>query len=129
MNKVALTISSDLLEAIFESAKRLFPKETVFLLRGKKTKISVEVTELLVPPLATYGHSFASLPLHMLPIDFSIVGTVHSHPSGNLNPSVEDINHCFGSVLMIVGFPFASENDVSVYNSKGETLPVHVNKG
>ncbi len=129
MNKVALTISSDLLEAIFESAKRLFPKETVFLLRGKKTKISVEVTELLVPPLATYGHSFASLPLHMLPIDFSIVGTVHSHPSGNLNPSVEDFNHFFGSVLMIVGFPFASENDVSVYNSKGEPLPVHVKKG
>ena len=62
----------------------------------------------------------------MLPMDFSIVGTVHSHPSGNINPSNVDINHFFGRVLMIVGFPFASEENVAVYDSKGEKLQFQV---
>jgi len=126
MTDLAVVISSELLEAIFESGKRLFPRETILLLRGKKRKGLIEVTELVVPPLANYGHGFAGVPLHMLPIDFSIVGTVHSHPSGDVTQSVADCNHLFGSVLMIVGFPFASQENVSVYDSRGEKLPLHV---
>ena len=122
-----VAIVAELLDMIFESARRLYPKETILLLRGKKKKKdSVEVTELVVPPLASYGHSFASMPLHMLPIDFSIVGTVHSHPSGNVNPSMHDFNHFFGSILMIVGFPFVNESNISVYNSHGEKLILHI---
>ena len=126
MRTVTVVIGAELLDAIFESGRRLFPKETILLLRGKKSKDSIEVTELLVPPLADYGHGFASVPLHMLPIDFSIIGTVHSHPSGDVTPSVQDCNHLFGSVLMIVGFPFADEKNVSVYDSGGEKLPLRV---
>lgn len=129
MKRRAVVMSGELLEAILESGRRLFPKEAILLLRGRKTRDSVELTELVVPPLATYGNGFASLPLHMLPIDFSIVGTVHSHPSGDLTPSVEDCNHLFGSILMIVGFPFADETNVSVYGSKGEKVPLHVVRG
>jgi len=128
MKAVAVVISSEILETIFHSAKRLFPKETILLLRGKKTKGSIEITELVVPPLANYGHGFASVPLHMLPIDFSIVGTVHSHPSGDLTPSVEDCNHLFGTLLMIVGFPFAGQENIVVYNSSGDRLPLHVSR-
>ncbi len=126
MRKVTVVISIELLDAIFESGRRLFPKESILLLRGKKTKDSIEVTELIVPPLANYGHGFASVPLHMLPIDFSIVGTVHSHPSGDTTPSIQDRNHFFGSILMIVGFPFADEKNVAIYNSTGEKLTLCV---
>jgi proteasome lid subunit RPN8/RPN11 len=65
----------------------------------------------------------------MLPMDFSIVGTVHSHPSGSLTPSDVDFNHFFGRILMIVGFPYADEQNVAVYNSHGEKLSLHVTKG
>jgi proteasome lid subunit RPN8/RPN11 len=117
-----VSMSAKLLESIFEGAKRLYPKETFLLLRGKKSKNEIRVTDLVVPPLAVYGYSFANLPFHMLPMDFSVVGTVHSHPSGNINPSSVDLNHFFGRVLMIVGFPFSSSQNVAIYDSRGERV-------
>ena len=128
VKSVTVSMSMELLDAIFEGAKRLHPRETILLLRGKKSKDSIRVLELVIPPLATYGRGFANIPLHMLPMDFSIVGTVHSHPSGNLAPSDTDCNHFFGLVLMIVGFPFAGEQNVAVYNCRVERLPLQITK-
>ena len=125
-SNVTVSMSADLLESIFEGAKRLYPKETFLLLRGKKHKDEIRVSDLVVPPLAVYGYGFANLPFHMLPMDFSVVGTVHSHPSGNINPSSVDLNHFFGRILMIVGFPFAGAQNVAVYDSKGEKVQFQV---
>jgi proteasome lid subunit RPN8/RPN11 len=125
---LSVSMSAELLDSIFEGAKRLYPKETFLLLRGKKSKNEIRVSELVVPPLAVYGYGFANLPFHMLPMDFSVVGTVHSHPSGNINPSSVDLNHFFGRILMIVGFPFADAENVAVYNSNGEKLPLQITK-
>ena len=127
-NNLTVSISAELLDSIFEGAKRLYPKETFLLLRGKKSKNEIHVSELVVPPLAVYGYGFANLPFHMLPMDFSVVGTVHSHPSGNIRPSSVDLNHFFGRILMIVGFPFASAQNVGVYDSKGERLQLQITK-
>ena len=128
MKAAATTVQvpEELLDAIFEGARRLYPKETFMLLRGKKSKNAIHVTDLVVPPLAVYGYGFANFPLHMLPMDFSIVGTVHSHPSGNIAPSHVDLNHFLGRILMIVGFPFADAQNVAVYGSNGERLPLQV---
>ena len=126
---VTVVIGREVSGSIFEGARRLYPKETILLLRGKKSKDSIEVRDLVVPPLATYGRGFASLPLHMLPMDFSIVGAVHSHPSGNLSPSHVDFNHFFGRILMIVGYPFAGEKDIAVYDSRGAKLLLRKAKG
>lgn len=122
----AVSISQELLQTIFEGAKNLYPRETILLLRGEKKKNLIAVTELLVPPLASYGRGFANIRLHMLPMDFSIVGTAHSHPSGNLSPSPADLNHFIGVVLMIVGFPFKDEKNVAIYNRAGEKLALQV---
>lgn len=119
-------MSTVLLNSIFEGAKRLYPKETVMLLRGKKSKGLIHVSGLVVPPLAVYGYGFANLPFHRLPMDFSVVGTVHSHPSGNINPSSVDLNQFFGRVLMIVGFPFASTQNAAIYDSNCEKLQLEV---
>ncbi|MGA3060867.1 MAG: Mov34/MPN/PAD-1 family protein [Candidatus Bathyarchaeia archaeon] len=123
---IAVSMSRELLDSIFEGAKRLYPRETILLLRGKKVKDTIRIVDLVVPPLATYGHGFANYQLHLLPMDFSIVGSVHSHPSGNTTPSDVDLNHFLGRILMIVGFPYTSERNVSVYNSCGEKLPIEV---
>jgi proteasome lid subunit RPN8/RPN11 len=119
---MSVLIDEKLLQTVLEGARRLYPKEMILLLRGEKKKNLVNITELVVPPLATYGSRFANIPLHMLPIDFSIVGTVHSHPSGKLIPSTTDLNHVFGTALMIVGFPYKDEKNVAVYNRTGEKL-------
>jgi proteasome lid subunit RPN8/RPN11 len=125
---MSVLIDEELLQAILEGAKRLYPKEMILLLRGEKKKTAVKISEVVVPPLATHGSNFADIRLHMLPMDFSMVGTVHSHPSGNLTPSHIDLNHVFGIVLMIVGFPFAGERNVAVYNRSGETLTLEIFK-
>jgi proteasome lid subunit RPN8/RPN11 len=128
--ETAITVSIDheLLMTIFEGARRLCPRETILLLRGKKKKDMITISELVVPPLANYGQGFAQIRLHMLPMDFSIVGTAHSHPSGNLSPSPADLNHFIGVVLMIVGFPFKDEKNVAIYNRAGEKLALQVPK-
>jgi proteasome lid subunit RPN8/RPN11 len=123
---ITVSISRESLQAIFEGARRVYPRETILLLRGKRKKDLIKVSELVVPPLATRGWSFANIPLHMLPMDFSMIGTVHSHPSGNLTPSNADLNHFFGVILMIVGFPYANEQNVAAYNRNGEKLTLQL---
>jgi proteasome lid subunit RPN8/RPN11 len=125
---LTVSIHEELLQAILEGARRLHPKETILLLRGKKTKGVIGISEVVVPPLATYGRGFAHIPIHMLPMDFSLVGTVHSHPSGNLMPSPADLNHFFGVVLLIVGFPYENERNLAAYNRSGERLTVLIDK-
>ena len=125
-NNLTVTINFDLLDSIFEGARRLYPKETFLLLRGRKRKEEIRVTDLVVPPLAVYGYGFANLPFHMLPMDFSIVGTIHSHPSGSLVPSVGDLNHSIGKVIVIVAFPYQISENVTAYNRDGKRLSLQV---
>ena len=120
--QVAVSMSEDLLQSVLEGARRLHPKETILLLRGKKIENTFVISDLLIPPLATYGHGFAGIRTHMLPIDFSLVGTLHSHPSGNTMPSPADLNHFLGRILLIIGYPYQSENNMAAYNHNGERL-------
>ncbi len=123
---VAVSITKEVLHSIFVSAQQLYPKETVLILRGKKKKDTIYINDLLVPPLATYGYGFANLPFHMLPMDFSIMGIVHSHPSGDKSASDVDANHFYGRIMMIAGFPYQTERDIVAYNCYGEKVPVQV---
>jgi len=117
-----VTIKKELLEMLLESAKALHPKETIVLLRGKANKDAIDVSEVLIPPLAMHGRSFSSFPSHMLPMDFSIVGVAHSHPSGSLRPSVEDVNHPFGRIAVIVASPYKGHENVAAYDRDGKKL-------
>jgi len=121
-----VTMPREMIEMILEGAKRLHPRETIFLLRGKAGKNVINISEVLIPPLATYGRGFSAFPSHMLPMDFSIVGSVHSHPSGNPMPSVEDLNRSLGKVILIVAFPYLRKEDVVAYNRDGNRLTLQV---
>jgi len=121
-----VSISRGALVSILENARFLHPREGILLLRGKVGKDGIFISEVLVPPLATYGKGFASFPMHMMPIDFSIVGSAHSHPSGSLTPSVDDLNRSFGRIIMIVAFPYLGEESVAVYDREGKKLMLKV---
>ena len=116
----------EILDAIFAGAKELYPRESFLLLRGKKRKGVIGVSDLVLAPFAVHGKGFTNFNPYLLPGDFSLVGTVHSHPSGNISPSHVDLNHFFGRVLMIVGYPFEGEACVAVYDSNGEKLPLQI---
>ncbi len=99
-----------------------YPQEGILLLRGKTKKDSIAIENVVIPPAANHGNNFSSFPIFMLPLDYSIVGVAHSHPSGSNLPSDEDLNNFYGKLMIIVKFPFLSERDIAVYGREGIPL-------
>lgn len=121
-----VTIKKELFEMLLESARAVHPRETIVLLRGKANKDAISVSEVLIPPLAMYGKGFSSFPAHMLPMDFSIIGVAHSHPSGSLRPSVGDLNHPFGKITIILASPYEGRESVAAYDRDGRRFTILV---
>jgi proteasome lid subunit RPN8/RPN11 len=121
-----VSIEREMLNYIFTNAKAVHPREMILLLRGKRSKNQTTITDLIVPPLATHGKGFSGFQRYMLPVDFSLIGTVHSHPSGVAKPSLADLHHSFGRIIMIVAFPYNNEENVAVYNHSGEKLSLKI---
>ena len=123
---ILVEVPKDILDTIYAGAKQLYPRESFLLLRGKKSKGVIKITDLVLAPFAVHGHGFAHFNPYMFSGDFSLVGTVHSHPSGNISPSHVDMNYFFGRILMIVGYPFEGQSCVAAYDSNAERLPIEI---
>jgi len=120
--KVSWKITSKCLKLICECAKSEYPNEFGGLLRvdlGEKTTIN----EIVLLPGTISGDAHAIFRMHMLPIDFSIVGTVHSHPSYSANPSSADLQlfRKHGRIHIICANPYTSDS-WKAYNHKGEEI-------
>jgi len=125
LDKVVL-IKQVVVDSILSYAQMLHPREAVLLLRGEADKYGVVVNDTLIPPLATYGNTFSTFPLHMLPIDFSIIGVAHSHPSGSLHPSVTDLNKFYGRIMVITSYPYQTEKNMAIFDREGKPLKYKV---
>ena len=114
------------LDIILEGAKSIYPKEFGGLLRVD-TKEKNTIIEVLLLPGTISGGSQAIFKLHMLPIDFSIVGTVHSHPSGIPIPSHADLElfDRYGRIHIIVASPF-NEFSWKAYNYLGNEIDITI---
>jgi proteasome lid subunit RPN8/RPN11 len=110
-------------DSILSYSIHAYPKEGILLLRGKTGKDDVLLTEVLIPPLATHGRGFSGFSNFMLPMDLSVIGIAHSHPSGVLKPSIHDLNHFYGRIMVIAAYSYESYNDLGVFNSHGDRLP------
>src|SRR2546427_13009313 len=75
------------LRMILGASKDAYPNEFGAILRAEDGVI----TELLLIPGTIGGNRHAVFRLYNKPTDFSVVGTVHRHPSGAVHPSVEAI--------------------------------------
>jgi proteasome lid subunit RPN8/RPN11 len=109
-------------DSILTYALNAYPKEGILLLRGKAEKDQILISDVIIPPLATHGHGFSGFPNIMLPMDFSVMGVSHSHPSGSLHPSTHDLNHFYGRIMVITAYPFQSYNDIGVFKRDGSRL-------
>lgn len=121
LNKVIL-IERSVVDSILSYAQMLHPREAILLLKGKVDKLGILVNATQIPPLATHGHTFSTFPLYKLPIDFSIVGVAHSHPSGALRPSVVDLNKFYGRIMVITAYPYLSEKNIAMFDQEGKSL-------
>jgi len=122
----AVLIKQTVIDSILSYAQNFHPREGVLLLRGKADKHRILVDDLIIPPLATHGYSFSNFPLHMLPTDFSIMGTAHSHPSGVLSPSIGDLNNFYGRIMVIAAYPYQSEQNVAVFDREGTPIKYEI---
>ena len=100
-------ITRNCLDLIFECAKSEYPKEFGGFLRVK-TDEKDTITELVILPGTISGDSHAIFRFNMLPIDFAIVGTIHSHPSYSARPSGADLQlfQKHGKIHIISAKPF-----------------------
>jgi len=118
-------VAGGLLAEMLSFARDRHPREAVLLLRGRTAKEAITLTDYLFPPFATTDSISASYPIHMLPIDFSIVGTAHSHPSGSLDMSPTDMNNMYSRISIVIAHPYGP-GDVAAYNKQAERVPIRV---
>ncbi len=116
-------IHAELLEAINESARSVHPDEFLCMLREKDGIIS----ELVLLPGTVYGDSHSFMSDWMAPVDFSLVGTVHSHPGYSNEPSDEDLDYFsnMGGIHIITCMPY-DEKSWKAYNSMGEHVELEI---
>lgn len=113
-----MKIQESTLDFILEACRKMYPNEFLGLLRANNDVI----VEVLVIPGSKFEHTSSLLRRDMVPLDPTIVGSVHSHP-GKPIPSKADLAFFskFGKIHMIVGYPF-TRKDISVFGS--ETLEI-----
>ena len=115
-------VERTVVESILSYAKGCHPRESILLLKGKIDKKKRTVNDVQIPPLATHGSTFSAFPLSRLPIDFSVVGVAHSHPSGALRPSVMDLNQFYGRIMLIAAYPYQTEKNMIILDREGKPL-------
>jgi len=117
-------IKRRVMRMIFESSKDSYPNEFAALLKVNKRGI---IAELVLLPGTLQGRSSAVFALHMMPVTFDVVGTVHSHPTPNCIPSDHDIAlfQRFGDIHIIVGHPF-DERSWQAYDKVGRPREIVV---
>ncbi|MFH1697073.1 MAG: Mov34/MPN/PAD-1 family protein [Candidatus Diapherotrites archaeon] len=118
------SIKKGTLESLLEAAQNVYPNEFFALLGGDKEKKIID--EFIVVP-AVYGKTHAIYWPHMVPFDRRILGSVHSHPSRNANPSGADLRGFSrkGEVHLILSYPFG-ERDFRVFDSYGKEEDIKI---
>ncbi len=127
-------VTRRLLDSALASAASALPNEFGGVLRADPPGV---ISDLLLVPGTTAGRRRANFQLYMLHVDLTVVGTVHSHPSGALHPSDADLIlfRSWGLRHLILGAPYGPgawraydnngrETHLDVVGSAGAPLPL-----
>ena len=121
--KRKIILKREIIDSIITYAKSWHPNEGILILQGKKEKNLIRITGLIIPPFSSHGPYYSGFPVYELPFDLSYIGTIHSHPSGSNRPSLEDLNHFFGLVSLIICYPYDVGN-IGAFDRNGTKLEV-----
>ncbi|MEM2918986.1 MAG: Mov34/MPN/PAD-1 family protein [Candidatus Altiarchaeota archaeon] len=119
-----MKIRKSALEFALNASKNFYPKEFSGLLRGNKK----EIKEILILPGTIFGENFSMQRRDMVPIDKTIIGSIHSHPGKNFLPSNEDLKFFkrTGILHIIVSYPYESIEDVHAYDQNGTPVNLEI---
>jgi proteasome lid subunit RPN8/RPN11 len=116
-----IVLTKQITNSVITYAKSWHPNEGILILQGKKDKNVIRITGLIIPPFSTHGPYYSGFPVYELPFDLSYIGTVHSHPSRSNKPSLEDLNHFFGLVSLIICYPYEVQ-DIAAFDRNGNNI-------
>ncbi|MEM2899597.1 MAG: Mov34/MPN/PAD-1 family protein [Thermoplasmata archaeon] len=119
-------IDHELLQSLFEISKETHPNEFAAVLRYDKAR--GVINEFMPLPGTLSGETSATLRLDMLPIDYSVVGVVHSHPTPyGFFPSGEDLFlfEKFGHTHIIIAYPY-NISSWKAYDFAGNMIELEV---
>lgn len=116
-----IVLTKQITNSVITYAKSWHPNEGILILQGKKEKNVIRITGLIIPPFSTHGPYYSGFPVYELPFDLSYIGTVHSHPSRSNKPSLEDLNHFFGLVSLIICYPYEVQ-DIAAFDHNGNNI-------
>ena len=119
----SVAFSQKAMDGILSFCKMCHPDEAILILKGKSKKGRIYIEDLVIPPFAETGTTFAGFPNTFLPLDTSYVGMMHSHPTGPAIPSLEDLQNFFGLVSVIVKSPY-EDNDVFAWDRNGKEIRI-----
>lgn len=117
-------ITRQCLDSALACGRSALPNEFGGVLRADTPGI---ITDVLLLPGTTAGRRHANFQLYMMPIDFGVSGTVHSHPSGALFPSEADVRlfRHWGRRHLIIGTPFGP-GSWRAYDGNGQEVALSV---
>ena len=116
-------IHEDVLALIQEAARESHPREFGATLRAEKGI----VTEVVLTPGTIGGDRHTFINWHRLPIDASIIGTVHSHPGPYAIPSDADkqVFNAFGHTHIIIAEPYTEDTWIA-YDQNAEEIELEI---
>ena len=120
-DKKVVILTRNVIDGIISYSKMHHPYEAILILEGNRKKGEIYINNLVIPPFSVHGPFYSSFLINELPFDLKYVGTAHSHPSGTSRPSVEDLNHFYGLISIIICYPY-DELDIHAYNSSGKEI-------
>ena len=115
-----ILIDREVLGDIIQIARESHPFEFAALLEGKVKNGVLKVDGLVFLPGET-SHQGAVMKTFMMPLTTGTVGSVHSHPLPNGEPSTADLQFFAKNGLfhMIIAFPYADDT-IHAYDTFGE---------
>lgn len=127
-----LGIARETIDFALESAEHTHPDEYMGLLRATPAseldldRDGLVITDVMVIPGTTSSPVSATLRGNLVPNDQRSVGSIHSHPSGTLRPSQQDISSFGrGPVHIIMGTPYGRD-DWRAFDRAGEPRELEV---
>jgi len=121
--KKIVAITQNVINGLISYSKMHHPFEGILILGGERKKTEIFINNLVIPPFSVHGPYYSGFPINELPFDLNYLGTAHSHPSGSSQPSLEDLNHFYGLISIIICHPY-DEEDIHAYNSQGNEVPL-----
>lgn len=119
-------IDQEVVDEMLNIARKSYPNEFAALLQGKVEDDVLHIDGLLFLPGETSDKG-AVMNIFMMPLIDEGVGSVHSHPGYNGNPSGADL-HFFsknGLFHLIIAQPY-DETSIFAYNSFGDRIHFRV---